>query len=81
MTDVDIIKALRNPAKGASGTVRWGAAAAIERLTAERDALLEVARAIEGALRLAPAAEVLDENSPIRDGLRAVLAQIGKERT
>ncbi len=41
---------------------------------AERDALLEVAQAIEGALRFAPAAEVLDEHSPIRDGLRAALA-------
>ena len=45
------------------------------RLRAERDALFEVAQAIEGALRFAPAAEVLDEHSPIRDGLRAALAQ------
>lgn len=48
--------------------------AEVEALRAERDALFEVAQAIEGALRFAPAAEVLDEHSPIRDGLRAALA-------
>ncbi len=39
MSDAEIIKALRNPGKGASATVRWAAAEAIERLTAEVKAL------------------------------------------
>lgn len=37
--------------------------------------LLEVAQAIEAALRFAPAAEVLDENSPIRGALRDAIAK------
>lgn len=39
--------------------------------------LLQVAEAIEGALRMpgVTAAEVLDENSPIRDALRAAVSK------
>lgn len=41
--------------------------------------LLEAAQAIEFALRMpgVSAAEVLDENSPIREGLRAAIAKAG----
>jgi len=52
-----------------------------DRLKAANAELVEVLQAIEvslGVLRI-PAAEVLDENSPIRDALRAALAQHDKE--